>query len=108
MSIGLTQLGASVRGLAFAMAQRGRVDGDQVLGAAAADALPAWALKPVQPGAADLRGQVLAERGLDRVGLMQLTPQARYRAEVSIDAETALRTRQAPARATGAFLDLRV
>ncbi len=82
-----------------------------MLGAAAADALPAWALKPVRAGAADaalLRDQVLAERGVDRIALMKLTPEARYLAEVSIDAEIAMRSRQAPARAMGNRIDLRV
>lgn len=109
MSIGLTQLGASIRGLAFAMAQEGRVDGARVLGAAAADRLPAWALRPVRATSdpADMRGQVLAERGVDSITLMKLTPEARYIAEVSINAETAMRARQTPIRATGSLLDIR-
>lgn len=110
MSMGLSQVSASVRGLAFAMAQQGRVDSAQVLGTAATDALPAWALNPVRPSAdADAtREQVLHARGLDRIALMNLSPEARYRAEVSIDAETAARVRQAPVRASGTLVDIKV
>ena len=106
MSIGLTHLGASVRGLAYAMAQGGRVDGEQVLATAAADRMRAGALKKVQPadGAAEAREQVMAERGVDRIALLRMGPQARLEAEIAIEAATAARVRQTQAR----LLDIRV
>ena len=52
--------------------------------------------------------QVMAERGVDRVTLLRLAPQARIEAEISVNAETALRARQARIRTTGNFIDLRV
>jgi len=106
MSISLTHLGASIRGLAFAMAQRGRVDGAQVLAAAAADGLAGGLLKPIQPVSAadEVRAEVMAERGIDRVALLRMGPQARFEAEASIEGAAAMRAR----RAQGAILDIRV
>jgi hypothetical protein len=104
MSISLTHLGASVRGLAYAMAQGGRVNGQQVLATAAADRMAAGALMRVQPvsGAAEAREQVMAERGIDRVTLLSLGPQGRLQAEASIEAAAAGRARQAR------LLDIRI
>ena len=105
MSIGLTHLGASIRGLALAMARGGRVDGAQVLASAASDALPGGLLKPIQPVSAadDVRAQVMAERGVDRIALLNMSSQARFQAEASIDAAVAMR-----AARPGAVLDIRI
>ena len=113
MSMGLSQLGASTRALAFAMAQQGRVDMREVLAVAAADRMQAGALKAVQPPmdsyrtTDQIRDRVMTERGVDRVTLMHLGPQARIEAEVSINAAAAARARQAAPRATGNLLDIR-
>ena len=74
----------------------------------------AQALRSVQPANRtvesrdQIRDQVMAERGVDRVTLLRLAPQARIEAEISVNAETALRARQARIRTTGNFIDLRV
>ena len=98
MISGLSPPGASTRELAFA----------------ATDRMRAQALRSVQPANRtvesrdQIRDQVMAERGVDRVTLLRLAPQARIEAEISVNAETALRARQARIRATGNFIDLRL
>jgi hypothetical protein len=67
---------------------------------------PQPAAKPVQT-TAEIRDEVMAERGVDRLDLVQLSAQARLEAEISIEAETAQRARQAKARATGAIVDIK-
>ena len=98
MISGLSHPGASTRELAFA----------------ATDRMRAQALRSVQPANRtvesrdQIRDQVMAERGVDRVTLLKLTPQARIEAEISVTAETALRAQQARIRTTGNFVDLKV
>ena len=98
MYLGLSQPGASTRELAFA----------------ATDRMRAQSLRAVQPANPavesrdQIRDRILAERGVDRITLLKLTPQARIEAEISVTIETARRTQQAPIRATGNFVDLRV
>ena len=112
MSLGLTQIGASTRETAFAVAQRAREQAQQVR--AAADRMRAEATRVVQPASklvetpAQIRGQVMAERGVDRLQLVRLNAQARIEAEISINAETADRAHKAEIRTTGNFLDLSV
>ena len=48
-----------------------------------------------------------ADLGLDRRDLIKLGAQARLEAEISIEAETRKRARQAQVRSQGAFLDLK-
>ena len=56
---------------------------------------------------AEIRDKVMSERGIDRLDLMRLGPQARLEAEISIQAETAERARRANIHSTGTFLDLK-
>lgn len=98
MNAGLSHLDASTRRLVFA----------------ATDRMRAQALRAVQPANRavesrdQIRDQVMAERGVDRVTLLKLTPQARIEAEISVTTETALRARDARIRTTGNFVDLKV
>lgn len=95
---GLSQPGAATRELAFA----------------AADRMRAQSLRAVQPANPtvesrdQIRDRILAERGVDRITLLKLTPQARIEAEISVTIETARRTPPAPIRATGNFVDIRI
>jgi hypothetical protein len=98
MYLGMSQPGAATRELAFA----------------AADRMRAKSLRAVQPANPavesrdQIRDQILAERGIDRITLLKLAPQARIETEISITIETARRTPPAPIRATGNFVDLRI
>lgn len=98
MYLGLSHPGASTRELAFA----------------ATDRMRAQALRAVQPANPavesrdQIRDKILAERGVDRITLLKLTPQARIEAEISVTVETARRAQQAQIRTTGNFVDLRV
>ena len=98
MISGLSHLGASTYEPAIAISDRMR----------------AQALRTVQPAnraveSRDrIRDQVMAERGVDRITLLKLAPQARIEAEVSVNAETALRVIQAQIRTTGSHIDLKV
>ena len=49
----------------------------------------------------------MADLGLDRRDLIKLGAQARLEAEISIEAETRKRARQAQVRSQGVFLDLK-
>ena len=112
MSLGLTQIGASTRETAFAVAQKAREQAQQVR--AAADRMRAEASRAVEPASklvetpAQIRGHVMAERVVDRLQLLRLNAQARIEAEISINAETADRAQKAEIRTTGNFLDLSV
>lgn len=114
MSLGLTQFGASLQGMALAMAQEARVAGQQATEVAARDRMKADATRAVQPALKlsetpmEIRARVMAERGVDGLVLMRLSPQARLEAEISISAETAQRARQSTIRTTGNYIDLRV
>jgi hypothetical protein len=57
---------------------------------------------------AQIREQVMADRGLVGRDLLKLGPQARLEAEISIMAETARRAGQADIQSTGNFVDLTV
>lgn len=98
MISGLSHPGASTRELAFA----------------ATDRMRAQAMRSVQPANRtvesrdQIRDQVMAERGIDRITLLKLAPQVRIEAEISVTIETARRAQQAKIRATGNFVDLRV
>jgi hypothetical protein len=111
MSSGLTQFGATVRESAYAVAQRARANAEQAR--AAADRMRAEAFRAVEPAVkvvetpAQIRAQVMAARGVDRLALLALNAQARIEAEISINAETAARARQAHIRTTGNFVDLK-
>ena len=50
----------------------------------------------------------MAERGVDRITLMRLSPQARLEAEISLTNETARRACKAQIRTTGNYVDLKV
>ena len=84
------------------------------LAMAAADRLRGQATRAVSPAVKvvetplEIRDQVMAERGLNRLDIIKLSGQARLEAEISINAETNQRTRQAQIRTTGNFVDLRV
>lgn len=98
MISGLSHPGASTRELAFA----------------ATDRMRAQAMRSVQPANRtvesrdQIRDQVMAERGIDRITLLKLAPQVRIEAEISVTIETARRAQQAKIRATGNFVDLKV
>ncbi|WP_293901054.1 hypothetical protein [Phenylobacterium sp.] len=112
MSIGLSQPDATTRVSAFAVAQRARANADQARAAAvrmraeAARTVPS--ARRIVESPADIRAEVMADRGVNPVTLLRLGPQSRIEAEISIDAETATRARQAQIRTTGNFLDLTV
>lgn len=85
--------------------------------AAASSVRPVYQLAPVHktpedvstPAAqAQLRDEVLKERGADPAVLYQLSAQARIQLEASTDAEVAMRVAQARAREMATFIDLRV
>ena len=111
MSIGLSRFGASLPISALAVAERARANAQQVR--AAADRMRGEAVGAVQPpnrlteNRLEIREQVMADRGLDRLALMRLNAQARIEAEISINAETADRARQGQIRTTGCYLDLK-
>lgn len=111
MSSGLTHTGAIARGLAYAPAEDMR----------------AWgrpgnvrAIRAVQPtdnaaqAREQVREQVMAERGVDALGLYGMSSLDRIRAEAAILSETAKRAMQADnkaraeIRAAGTLVDLRV
>jgi hypothetical protein len=56
----------------------------------------------------DVRARVIAARGMDPLRLLRLPPLARLEAEISINAETVARAREARIRTTGNFVDLLV
>lgn len=98
MISGLSHPGATPRELAYATTDR----------------LRARAQRVVQPnGLADesrdqIRDQVLAERGVNRITVLKLTPQARIEVEISVITETARRAHPVQARTTGTLIDLKV
>lgn len=114
MSIGLTQFGASLQGMAMAMARETRAASQQATGMAARDRMKADAARAVEPSQglaespSEIRARVMAERGVDSLVLMRLGPQARIEVEISINAETAQRARQSTILSTGTYIDLRV
>ncbi len=87
---------------------------DTVLAMAAVDRMHAQTTRAVTPPVRmvetplQVRDQVMAERGLSRLDIVRLSGQARLEAEISINAETNQRARQAQIRTTGNFVDLRV
>lgn len=109
MGSGPTQIGATTAATAYAAAA-GRARSN--LAEAAADRMHGAELRAIQPVADpfpvrdQVRDQVLADRGLDRIALRKLGPLARLEAEISVDNETARRLR--PVRATANFVDIRV
>ena len=111
MSFGLTQIGATLPASAFAAVAR-RVEAKAAVDAV--DRMGANAIRAVQPAIkvvetpVQIRAQVMADRGVDSLTLVRLSPQARIEAEISINAEAAQRARQAQIRTQGNFLDLRV
>lgn len=113
MSLGLTQFGASLQGMAYAVAGQTQFVSQQQAARTVADQAQATDIRTVQPARrlvetpTQIRAQVMAERGVDRLDLMRLGAQARLEAEIAIAAEAAVRA--AKARKTlGARLDLRV
>jgi hypothetical protein len=113
MSMGLTHSDTPARQTAFAVAQQARANAEAAR--AAADRMrSAGGPGAVQPAIkvvespAQIRDKVMADRGVDRLDLLRLGPQARLEAEISIQAETAERARQAEIRTTGTFIDLKV
>ena len=98
MISGLSHPGATRRELTYATTDRLRAPAPRVvqltgLAAASRD---------------QIRDQVLAERGVDRITVLKLTPQARLEVEISVATETARRAHPAQARATGTLIDLKV
>ena len=100
MSYGLSHIGASQQEAALAMAAADRMRGQ-------ATRAVSPAVKVVETPL-EIRDQVMAERGLNRLDIVKLSGQARLEAEISINAETNQRTRQAQIRTTGNFVDLRI
>lgn len=114
MNIGLSHSGASPSDAAFAAAHYGRGRGYARQAADAADRMRAEAVRAVQPAnklvesPSEIRAKVMSDRGVNNLTLVKLGAQARIEAEISINAETARRARQAQIRTTGNFVDLRV
>jgi len=81
---------------------------------AAADRMRAEATRAVETpdklteSPAEVRAEVMSERGTNAAALMRLPPLARLEAEISISAETAARAAKAQIRTTGNFVDLLV
>ena len=119
MNVGSTHIGTNAQSYALAAAQvadQARANWQQVQAMAAADRTNAQDQRAVQPSGklvqttAQIRDQVMAERGVDRLDLMRLPAQARLEAEISIAVEAADRAREANTqpRPTGLVLDIRV
>ena len=112
MSSGLTQFGAVSQATAFAGALEARANWERTKAMAAADRMHTEANRTVQQAVKlvqtplQIRAQVMAERGIDRLDLMRLGAQARLEAEISIDSEARERARQAQTRTTGVLFDL--
>lgn len=81
---------------------------------AAVDRMHVDPTRAVRPAArlvetpSQLRDEVMADRGVTRRDLVQLSPQARLEAEISIQSETRARARETRVRSEGVFVDLRV
>lgn len=114
MSFHLLQFGATPRRVEPEPAARLRAPGVDGSAAPSEKVFKVSTARPVEPAqtAVDAqekaRRQVMSERGYDMLSMYKLSSQDRIRAEAGILAETALRTRQAPPKKTGAFVDLRV
>jgi hypothetical protein len=112
MSMGLSQNGTTQRASAFAVAQQARANAQAIrAGAERLRAIgPDNVLPPIKvvQSPAEIRAKVMEERGLDRRDMVQLGPQARLETEISIQAETEERERQAKLRDKGALFDLKV
>lgn len=115
MTLGLSRIDATpAQPTAAAVAAQARVNWRQVQAMVALDRMHGQDARQAQPAAklvqttAEIRDQVMAERGVDRLDLIRLSAQARLEAEISIDAEAAERARRAKARPTGAVLDIKV
>lgn len=110
MSFVSSQIGARGLSAAFAVAQQARASAEQVR--AAADRMRIEGTREVAPvdklseTRADIRRDVMAERGVDPRELARMGAQARLEAEVSINRETEARARKAGIKATGVYLDL--
>ena len=113
MSNTLSQFGAPTAGTAHAVAQQARANWERVKAMATADRMHVETARAVPPAArlaptpSEIREEVMADLGLDRRDLIKLGAQARLEAEISIEAETRKRARQAQVRSQGAFLDLK-
>lgn len=114
MSTTVSQSGANARVSAYAVAQQARANWAETTAMAAADRMHVDATRAVRPAArlvetpAQLRDEVMADRGVSSRDLVQLSPQARLEAEISISTEARIRARQARVRSEGVFVDLRV
>lgn len=114
VSNSLSHIGATPRASAYAVAQEARANWERVKAMAAADRMGVTETRVVQPALravdtpAQIRAQVMADRGVDSLALMHMSAQTRIEAEISISAETAERARKAQIRTTGNFVDLRV
>ena len=112
MNTTLSQFGAAPQATAHAVAQQARANWDRVKAMAAVDRMHAEAVKAVQPAVRlvqtplEIRAEVMAERGVDRLDLTRMGAQARLEAEISIDAEARDRARQAQIKTRGNFIDL--
>ena len=101
---------------AMAVADQARANWQQVQAMVAVDRMHGQSAREVRPTGklvetpAQIRDQVMAERGVDRLDLVHLSAQARLEAEISIDTETAERARKANTqpRATGLVVDIKV
>jgi len=114
MNTTVSHIGATPRASAYAVAQQARASWEQVKAMAAVDRMSATETRVVQPPIKavetplQIRDQVMADRGVDRLILVKMSPQARLEAEISINAETAQRAKQAKIQTTGNFVDLKV
>src|SRR5436190_23330525 len=104
MNVGSNHIGTPAQSYALAAAQvadQARANWQQVQAMAAADRTNAQDERAVRPTGklvettSQIREQVMAERGVDRLDLMRLPAQARLEAEISIAVEAAARAREA-------------
>ena len=114
MSSDLIQIGATPGSAKPAPADRLRAPSAEGALAPSEKVFKVSTARPVTPAETPLevrekvRQQIMAERGVDMLSMYRLGSQERIRAEAAILTETALRTRQARVKETGAFVDLRV
>ena len=114
MNTRVSHIGATPRASAHAVAQEARANWERVKAMAAADRMGVTETRVVQPAMkvvdtpAQIRAQVMADRGVDSLTLMHMNAQTRIEAEISISTETAERAKKAQIHTTGNFVDLKV
>ncbi|MBL8555699.1 MAG: hypothetical protein JNL41_15605 [Phenylobacterium sp.] len=117
MNLGLSHIGTTPRAAASALTPAARAPAAAVatdLATAVTAVKPVVAVSSAAAARQQTRDQVMAEQGIDQLGLFRMSSQDRIRAETSILVEAARRDlaagnqRRAEIRPNGNFLDLRI